>query len=553
MAELRPGTPDGSSFASGSAVAAAVSTSSPSGAGGIQLQGFPSRGSTYGYSYSRPFQDGDGLASLHSEPDMDTIMPLPGQLQNVVSPGASADEYGSLSSDSEEGEGEVPRRPLLERGSSDFSAIEVQPHEITGEDATALALETCKRTVLRPYLAFLKVIGWRRCGWCMNYDLEPPCWQRVMNVVWPVFICVLLVASCATQIVICFRRDTVQLHRVKKDSDNSSYYSITCERHILTTFIIPDLMLVSAFIYALYIFRRLQTEHLYRLTEAVFLGRITRYGAYSHKKLTLTLQLLMVVGFAWIVYSLGASVYRINSLHLLDTDTAIQWIPSDQKDGIRSSLATRWVLSIVTLMGFVVLDFAYIGVVINYGMQCQLLVYLLHNICDHMKTKEWEIEQSIKEIKNAREFLSQLNSHLARAVSVLLFIFLTSSVQALYGLQKIHAGQRNFVQAAIVGALSAIQWTSILILPLLQASRLTRACSKLKKVSLELRARPYSYKDTPQLDLDSLVTYTSGLSMSAKLVSIPVYPAVVVGAIFTAGFALFLVFQYDNYSWAKWL
>ena len=62
----------------------------------------------------------------------------------------------------------------------------------------------------------------------------------------------------------------------------------------------------------------------------------------------------------------------------------------------RSSLATRWVLSIVTLMGFVVLDFAYIGVVINYSMQCQLLVYLLHNICDHMKTKEWEIEQSIK-------------------------------------------------------------------------------------------------------------------------------------------------------------
>ena len=53
------------------------------------------------------------------------------------------------------------------------------------------------------------------------------------------------------------------------DKCNCSYYAITCERHILTTFVVPDLMLVAAFIYALYIFRVLQTEQLYTLTEAV--------------------------------------------------------------------------------------------------------------------------------------------------------------------------------------------------------------------------------------------------------------------------------------------
>ena len=35
----------------------------------------------------------------------------------------------------------------------------------------------------------------------------------------------------------------------------------------------------------------------------------------------------------------------------------------------------------------------------------------------------------VQELKNAREFLTTLNSHLSRAVSLLLFIFLTSSVQ----------------------------------------------------------------------------------------------------------------------------
>ena len=39
---------------------------------------------------------------------------------------------------------------------------------------------------------------------------------------------------------------------------------------------------------------------------------------------------------------------------------------------------------------------------------------------------------------------------------------------------------------------------------------------KLKKTGLEVRSRPYSYTDTPQLDLDSLVMYTTGLKMSVS-------------------------------------
>jgi len=39
----------------------------------------------------------------------------------------------------------------------------------------------------------------------------------------------------------------------------------------------------------------------------------------------------------------------------------------------------------------------------------------------------------------------------------------------------------------------------------------------------------------------------------AKLISIPIYPALVVGLFFAIGLVLFPVFQFDNYSWAKWL
>lgn len=51
---------------------------------------------------------------------------------------------------------------------------------------------------------------------------------------------------------------------------------------------------------------------------------------------------------------------------------------------------------IITIIGFVVLDIAYTAVVVNYCIQCQLLVYLIRSICERIKTKDWEIDQSIR-------------------------------------------------------------------------------------------------------------------------------------------------------------
>ena len=46
-------------------------------------------------------------------------------------------------------------------------------------------------------------------------------------------------------------------------------YEIQCELHILTTFVIPDILLFLSFAYGLYIFRWKQTEQLSTLTETV--------------------------------------------------------------------------------------------------------------------------------------------------------------------------------------------------------------------------------------------------------------------------------------------
>ena len=48
----------------------------------------------------------------------------------------------------------------------------------------------------------------------------------------------------------------------------------------------------------------------------------------------------------------------------------------------------------------------------------------------------------------------------------------------------------------------------------MQGVRLTVAGNELETLGQELRTRPFVYQDAPQLDLDSLVMYTSNLNMN---------------------------------------
>ena len=46
-------------------------------------------------------------------------------------------------------------------------------------------------------------------------------------------------------------------------------YCINCERHLLTSYLIPDVLLLVAYVYSLYVFRMALPEHLTTLMETV--------------------------------------------------------------------------------------------------------------------------------------------------------------------------------------------------------------------------------------------------------------------------------------------
>jgi len=67
-----------------------------------------------------------------------------------------------------------------------------------------------------------------------------------------------------------------------------------------------------------------------------------------------------------------------------------------------------------------------------------------------------------------------------------------------------------------------ILWTVLLMIPIIQAVRLTDACNNMKKMGHELKSRPFGYQETQTSQLDSFLLYSTNLDMKAKIFFIPI-------------------------------
>ncbi|XP_065887686.1 uncharacterized protein [Dysidea avara] len=400
------------------------------------------------------------------------------------------------------------------------------------------ALERCRKTVLNPYHYFLKTIGWRAYR-SISHDLDQPISRRILNVFYPVAIFMLLFVSCFTQIITCFRRDWGRYKETNCTQENytkfNKVFHLTCEHHLFSVFLLPDVLLIGAYLYGIFVFRYKHPEHLSTLMETTFLGYCNKNGRYRPDNLIRSLRILMVVGVLWVVLSLGINVMRVKGLHLLDVNTHIDMLSKLTDNHPKcetSNLTYRWLLVGFTMIGFVLFDLAYIATVMNYVCQCHLLICLVLGLRERVLMKAWAVDEAIKCIKPAQDFLKRLNGHLAAATSLVIFIFITSLVATVFGTLRVNKNHSQDSYAMIVSGLALLQWGSILLLPIYYATRLTKACQKWRQLGHEVRARPYTYQNVKQIDLDSFLNYMSSLKMTAKLLMIPMYPSLVAGTLF---------------------
>lgn len=134
-----------------------------------------------------------------------------------------------------------------------------------------------------------------------------------------------------------------------------------------------------------------------------------------------------------------------------------------------------------------------------------------------------------------------LNNRYSLSVSLLMIYIATKASATVVHLsfKNIHTNGWHFLLAIS----SLIYWSILLIVPLLQAARLTNSCQSVSGIGHELCARPFCYQQAARDDLDSLLTYTSSLNLDARLLMIPVRPSCIISIILILIFIILILSQ----------
>lgn len=432
----------------------------------------------------------------------------------------------------------------------DFISIDsLAAHDMS----TTRALEMCNNYVLKPYNTFLKLIGWRVFR---TLRLERvPWYKRLANVVYPGFIFfMLLFASCA-QVITCFSRSQA----TAPDINVNGSFILNCESNVLSQSVLGDILLLVAYVWAFYIFRYSETEHLSTLIETVFLSYNNRLIRQSQRRLVFVLLTFLLMGVVWVLFSTIATVGRIFALKLHEPTTTISWFLNNSTDptSFKSPIddtsdydIIHYTFLSVAILGFIFFDLLYIAIVINYSSQCQLLHFYVINIKDKVRHKAYQLGDAVREIYRVHEFLRVLNGKLSFVTSLAFFIFLQGAVSSYMDYMNVKSGNTIGI---IVGLANLIQWTTAAMLPVIQASRLTAACKGLKKLGLEIGSRPFVYSDTPQLVLDSFLLYTHATNYQAKLGFVSIKAEYIFGFLFLLGLLFSLYPIFVSFRFAAWI
>ncbi|XP_067948411.1 uncharacterized protein [Watersipora subatra] len=437
-------------------------------------------------------------------------------------------------------------------------------------NATTHSLRKCKTHILVPYSRLLKLIGWKALGKeTMN------CGWRLCNGSYTCLVLLLVIYSYVYDIMACqwkldLKYDVVTLLTSTQrpstmgilpnltnaylinESDVEifpplapprSYEQLTNRTrtcgHIVTTYIIPDLLHVAAYLLGLWHFRIKENEHLYALMEKVFLQTANlQTRCISQANLITKLRSFFVMGAAWVLSTISLQGLFIYSFGM-ERDNILSAMTSNSSS---IYLIMLWGLFAVDLFGVALSNCINLAVVLNYSIQCEMLRYYIKAIGTRLKERSASLKTAMRDVLNIRESISLLNSSIARMTSLAIIRF---GELCIIGLCLVVLNKDNQSKIWVYRSLFSLVWASILSFPLIQAASLNAACGKFKTVSLNIRV--YGYQNSTDNDLDSFLIFISNTTLRAKLIHIPVKPSYLLGAIIVISFTLLLIFQTSLY------
>jgi hypothetical protein len=227
-----------------------------------------------------------------------------------------------------------------------------------------------------------------------------------------------------------------------------------------------------------------------------------------------------------VLFSLATTI-----LELFALNWQIHFWPNHPAD------STRRILVILMVISFIFYDIVYVAVVINYSVQCQLIIYFLKGLVENIETKKFEIEESMRNINTIQEHIRVLNHKTGPPLSLMILIFITVIMTGVISLSNgiLH----HWIFMATI--MYVIYWSVLVIVPVIQAARLSAHCYSLTKMGSRIRISQQLYMDTPDHKLDSFLMFTSLLNLRAKLFYIPVRLSCISACFLISGFILLFV------------
>ncbi|GFG30173.1 hypothetical protein Cfor_10160 [Coptotermes formosanus] len=348
-----------------------------------------------------------------------------------------------------------------DESNSEFVQITESLHEESL--STSAVLHYCQSKILRPYSRLLCVMGLRPS------PIENTDHCVVLTCCGYVHLALVLVLMCVgyiLQYMSCFRRDRGFDYKNQTNVEAIGHEYI-CYGNTAFSYIVPSLLHLLAYIYALYLFRINENEQLQSLMERALL---VSGGLVAQHRIVRTLWLSIGLSIVWV----SASVFTVSAM-VANGTIVFRWLPHSSS-GMTTLLKGLLVLS--TLWH----DMVQATLITSYCLQSQLLS--LHVQSLRKKLLQYVISHGdwMREIGEFRKLLKYLNEDLSPIICILLIVNISFSASGIAWLLKFDVVDTETEPINGISVLNTLLWVLIVVAPFIQVSHFASFTSREKSI-----------------------------------------------------------------------
>lgn len=335
--------------------------------------------------------------------------------------------------------------------------------------------------------------------------------------------------------------DSVPILPVSRESESMDQVLRDPCRHLVSLYILPCIIHSICYVIGCAYFRWLgQNEQMQSLSQKVFIqGVSSGMNASSFWKRNLSgtifrVRLFLYFGIAWVCMTLVMKILFYWTYGL----------EANKVMAVLDNQIVSYVLFVAEIAGGIVVNVVRAVVVVTYAMQIEMIVCFLQSLRVSLQERSIELRTAMQSIVEIREHIRRLNAAISWMLGLCILTFVVYLSYGLIVVLNPYITPPSYYDAQRKSMFYFYHWyyptvwLIIVMLPFIQASRITVWGNRLKQVSYEIRV--FGYKSLTQLDLDFFIQFLNSANLRATICAIPIRPVLLAAVSTTIIFFLWL-------------